>query len=141
MRTLIPSLLLLAVATGCGTHVAFLPTNSPPHALAAKDPDSVQIFTTSRPDRSFVEVGIVESQQESMYSTASEQDVFRELRAEGARHGCDGLVLLGSMDRVGASVNQYGGAAKTLRGYRATCIVWSENAGPSNSAQAGQSSL
>lgn len=126
------SLFLLAAALlGCGTHIAYMPTNTPPRMLKPRGVDSVQVFTTRPPERPYVEVGIIETQQESIYSTDDATAVFSQLRDEAARQGCDGLVLLGSNDRMelqGTS-SHFGGTtySHTLKGYRGTCIVWKED--------------
>ncbi|MDC0712364.1 hypothetical protein POL68_28130 [Stigmatella sp. ncwal1] len=125
------SLLLLAAALcGCGTRIAYIPTNAPPRAMQAHSPDSVQIFTTQQPERPYVEVGLIEAQQES-HSVDTEETVFTRLREEAAHRGCDGLVLLGSNDSVQiiGSGSQFGGntSGRTLKGYRGTCIVWKED--------------
>ena len=135
----IGSLLLLAAAlSGCGTRIAYLPTNTPPRTLQPRNADSVQVFSVAPPDRPFVEVGIIETQQESMYSTDSELIVFSRLREEAARQGCDGLVVLGSNDgvQVVGSYGRYGGttSGRTLKGYRGTCIVWKEDSSTASSS-------
>ena len=75
-----------------------------------------------------IEVGVIEAQQESAYSVDGETSVFSKLRQEAASRGCDGLVVTGGNDAVvGQTGGKYGGGfTPTLRGYRATCIVYKD---------------
>ncbi len=116
----------LIILSGCGSRITYLPTNTAPRALEARPAEQVEIFTASRPERGYVEVGIIESQQESMYSSSAPEAVFQALREEAGKRGCDGLIVLGSNDAVGAVMLQQGAFPYTLRGYRGTCVVWKE---------------
>jgi hypothetical protein len=127
------AVLMLSLA-GCGTRVDYMRTNSPPRELSARNPSEVEVFTSGRPERPFVEVGIIESQQQSMYSTDQPAKVFESLREEAARQGCDAIILLGSNDAFQAQTGQYGGSGKTLKGYRATCAVY-KDPGPAEKAR------
>ncbi|WNG51182.1 hypothetical protein F0U60_48910 [Archangium minus] len=130
-------LLLAATITGCGTRVAYMPTNTPPRMMQPRSANSVQVFTATKPERPFVEVGLIETQQESIYSVDNETTVFTRLREEAALRGCDGLVLLGSND--GVEIVGTGGmngghtSGRTLRGYRGTCIMWKEDTSTASS--------
>jgi hypothetical protein len=126
IRALLPTLVLLTLCA-CGTRVSYIPTNSPPRALSARSPQSVEVFSSQRPSRAYVEVGLIETQQESMYSTDEPAVVFGRMREEAARQGCDAVIVLGSNDAYEANANQYGGSGRTLRGYRGACIVWTED--------------
>lgn len=132
------SLWLFLVTAGCGTRLSYMPLNTSPRALTARDPGTVEMFTSSKPERPFVEVGILEAQQESEYSVNAESTVFSKLREEAASRGCDGLVVTGGNDAVVGYASRNSGVTKTLRGYRATCIVYkevsSQSAAPAASA-------
>lgn len=146
-------LLLLVASTafvwGCGTRVSFTPTNTPPRAMTPRSPDSVQIFTTQSPDRPYVEVGVIEAQQASAYSTADETEVVAKLRESAAKQGCDALIITGSADKVvgsGYTSNGSGtSSVTTLRGFRGTCILFKDataattNAGAGSGVDAGSS--
>jgi hypothetical protein len=124
------SFLLLAAVVGCGTTVQFTPTNPPPRPLTSRPAESVQVFTASRPDQPFVEVGLLEAQQSSALSLDQRPDVMQKMRVEAARMGCDGIILLGANDQVQGSIDpKYGGSVNTLQGYRATCIMFKQAAG------------
>jgi hypothetical protein len=113
-----------ALAVGCGTTITFTPTNPAPHPLAARPPQTVEVYSTSQPPRPYVEVGLLEAQQSSAYSTDAPPEVLQHLREEAARQGCDGVVLSGANDAVVGDSGRNGGYTRTLRGYRATCIVY-----------------
>ena len=117
----------LCFVAACGIKTEYIELNPPPHVMAPRSPDQVAIFTTGLPERPYVEVGTIEVKQE-IYNGASASEIMRVLREEAARRGCDGLVLLGANDEtvVEGSSGSHGGSvsSKTLKGYRATCIVY-----------------
>lgn len=119
MRTLVVVAVLGTI--GCSTNVSFMPTNKAPRALQARAVDEVELFTTTKPERSHVEVGLIEVQQQSL-SVDDEKAVMNKLRAEAAKQGCDGLVITGTND----AVQMIDGDGTTLKGYRGTCIVYKE---------------
>ena len=110
---------LLSVAA-CGTTIDYMPINAPPRAMAPRAPESVEIFTDARPEKPFVDVGILEAQQQSSASQDNAATVLQKLRQAAADRGCDAVVLDGSNDKV---VGDRTGTT-TLKGYRATCIVY-----------------
>jgi hypothetical protein len=118
---------LAALVVGCGTTIVFVPLNSPPHALAMRAPESVELFTTSIPTRPYVEVGTIESQQQA-YSGDDTAAIYAKMRAEAGVRGCDALVITGSNDATivsGTTTNGSGSvSSRTLKGYRATCIAY-----------------
>ncbi len=113
-------ILILFAAVGCGTTVKHVELNPSPHAMIAKSPEQVEVFTSTKPERAFVEVSMIEAQQSSAFSTDTLPDIIRGLRAKAAMMGCDGIIITSSSDQVVG--NQYGTA--TLKGYRATCIAY-----------------
>jgi hypothetical protein len=125
---------LFLVTAGCGTKLSYMPLNTSPRTLTARDPGTVEMFTSSKPERPFVEVGMLEAQQESVASLDSETTVFSKLREDGASRGCDGLVVTGGNDAVVVTGH---GSSTTLRGYRATCIVYKEVSAQSAAQAAG----
>jgi hypothetical protein len=117
-----------ALASGCGTRINDLPLNSPDRAMVARDPQSVEVFSTRKPTRPYVEVSMLEAQQASAYSTDAPGDVMLKLRDYAAQKGCDAIIMGGANDStVGSgSVSNGNGSSyvTTLKGYRATCIVY-----------------
>lgn len=126
-RSLVLSLVL--VSTGCGIHTEYIPMNTPPRPLAPRPPEQVEMFSSQKPSRPYVEVGTIEVQQQA-YNGSTASSIVTTLRAEGGRRGCDGLVMLGANDAlfVAGSSGPNGGSvsSRTLKGYRASCIVYTE---------------
>jgi hypothetical protein len=134
-RGLLPFLALLAA---CGTTTEFVRTNSSYAARPARPADAVDIYTAGPPPRPFVEVGIIEAQQQSAYSSGGMPRVIAELRKRAGAEGCDGVILLGANDKVVGSSYMTGstyqgtgsvlgsGSTTTLKGYRGTCIAYTE---------------
>lgn len=120
------SLLFLGVAlTACGTSVEYVPLNASPRPLTARSPQSVAIYMTSVPDRPYVEIGTIESQQRE-YSFDGAGDIYEKMREEAGRQGCDGLVILGANDATVVSGHANSIGSKSLKGYRASCIVYTD---------------
>jgi len=121
---------VLALA-GCGIDVQYIPMNTPPHAMTPRPASQVEMFAGSRPKRPFVEVGAIEVQQEK-YNNASAEEIVAALRDQAGERGCDGLLLIGANDAtdVSGSADRSGGwvSSKTLKGYRATCVVYTQAA-------------
>jgi hypothetical protein len=114
---------VLTVACG-GTTATFTPTNAPPRQMSTRSRDAVEVFIASKPDRPFVEIGMIEAQQSSAFSTDDASGVLASLRGEAARRGCDAVLISGPNDAVVGS-NAYGnGFVATRKGYRGACIVY-----------------
>jgi len=130
-----PALFLIAVfVTGCGTSVAITPTNTPQAPLRPRTAERVEVFATGIPARPYQEVAMIEARQSSQYSTHDQSAVIAELRKAAGQHGCDAIIVNGSADQVGGGANDT--AVSTLKGYRATCIVWTGGAPAATPAQA-----
>ena len=115
--------LFLGLALGlaaCGTTIHQIATNPPPHPLAPRPAETVEVFTATQPQRPFVEVAYFEAQQESAASLDDQGAVFSKLRAQAGEAGCDGLIINGPNDSVVGDRRN----VNTLRGYAATCIVY-----------------
>jgi hypothetical protein len=113
-----------AVLLACGTRVTYTQLNTPPAQMVPRHAAGVQVFTTGAPQQPFVEVGLLEAQQESAYSQDRQPQILDKLRQRAAEVGCDGIILLGSNDSVVGSVSGGMGWTTTLAGYRATCIMF-----------------
>ncbi len=89
---------------GCtSVSVNYSALNSPPRPLQMTAPDKVELFTTARPSRKYVEVGTMTADHDSI---ASNEDMFKAMREEAAKRGCDGLVITqrASMRAVAACI-------------------------------------
>lgn len=115
-RLLVP----LFVLSACGSTLALTPLNASPRALAPLEPDSVEMFTSSLPNRPYVEVALLEVQQTGAASFDSSSDVLIKLRRVAAKHGCEGVILNGSANSTLGNAQN----VQTLVGYRGTCIVF-----------------
>lgn len=120
--------LWVVFASGCGTTLGFIPTHAPPHKVYVHGADQVELFMAARPTRPYVEVGMVESQQEQ-YSQDTSAEVLAKMREFAGQKGCDGLVIFTSNDaEIGPQ--QVGGASRQLVGYRGSCIVYTAPPAP-----------
>ena len=126
MRT--NSLVLFALAVvGCGTSVSYTQLNSPPHALSPRSPESVKLYLSAPPTEPFVEIGMIESQQQSGYSLDDTQAIYDKMREEAGHRGCDGLVVVGTNNATQISVSRTMVNSTTLKGYRASCIAFTNS--------------
>ena len=124
LRTALAAFALAGLTMACGTTTSFTPTNTSPKPMAARSPDSVEVYQSSKPDKPFVEVGMIEAQQSSEFSTDDTSAVIAALRTEAAQRGCDGIIITGSNDAVVGSVSDGEGYTDTLKGYRAACFMY-----------------
>ncbi len=78
------------------------PIQSPPHAMTARSPDQVELFTAGAPARAHVDVSVLHAR----YGVDNTERLAK-LRDSAAAMGCDGLVL-----------------QNTDAGWTGTCIVY-----------------
>jgi hypothetical protein len=109
--------------TGCGVTSDYTQLNPPPRAMVAKPVDSVQVFSSTRPTRPYVEVGLVSARAGSTVDN-DQGEILRSLRERAAEAGCDAIFDLRANNRT--SGGPYGGG--TMMGYEATCIVYKDAA-------------
>jgi hypothetical protein len=125
---LVMRLSILVSLAACSTHkVTLSPTNPAPHALSPRLAASVEIFTTARPQRPYVEVAV-------LTANYGEPDKDIEaLRDRASSYGCDALVFgqIGSTEAVAGQVssNKPGQPSQPVYGESvnksiATCVVW-----------------
>jgi len=115
------ALLFLVALGACGTTSGFMPRNPPPHPLAAKAPDQVEIFTASKPTRDYVEIGILESATASAMFGGGDFEMLKRLRLETAQHGCDGVIITDSSRVAVASGDT---ASERTGSFRVACVVY-----------------
>ena len=109
-------------AVGCGTSIATMPLNTPPHALRPRSPEQVEVFVGKSPTRDFVEVAMIDAQQET-YSVDDEPEVLWKMRQRAGEIGCDGLMIVGPDDAVVGDKNY----TWTEKGFRGACLVWMDD--------------
>ena len=128
MRPILSLLVLGApLVVGCGTYVGFTEINRPPHALSARSPRSVEVYSSSPPARRHVDVAIVEAEQTHSLNEQGTALMIRRMPEQAAAIGCDAIVLGGATDHDGA---QAGTALALLdpgsTKRQATCIVYDD---------------
>jgi hypothetical protein len=107
--------LFTSLVLGCeNLALQWVPLSPPPHPVASKPAQQVELFTAHAPTRAYEEVGIIQVQR-SGYAETSPGELLERLRSEAGMHGCDGLVITG--------YNAVGDRWATT-GYRGTCVVY-----------------
>ena len=121
------ALLALTVAA-CGTTTRFVATNPSPRPLKPKAAHLVHVYTTGAPEADYVEVGILQTRQESGFSTDDMPALIRQMRARAGSIGCDALIINGAADKQSGSVfvsdDAIGSSSHTLEGFWGACIVY-----------------
>jgi hypothetical protein len=117
--------IITVLLAGCAylweTVPVYIPTNPRPHALYVKKPEDVAIFMTGRPDRPFVEVGMIEVQQD-LRGQEDARTVVAKMRQFAGKRGCDALAIFSSNDGIWDPGGKL--AASNVKGYRGSCIVY-----------------
>lgn len=117
------ALLAVTCATGCyppSSPPVYVPINERPHTLYVKRPDQVEIYMAGKPDRPFVEIGMIEVQED--WQSPNSRDVVTKMREFAGQRGCDALAIFSGND----SMYDPGGkaSATAVHGYRGSCIVY-----------------
>lgn len=108
--------------TACGsTTLNYIETRQPPGRLHQRSPERVEIFMTGKPDRPFVEIGLIESQQGGADGVKA---VIAKMRRFAGERGCDALVIFAGNDATVTSGGKDFTVSETLRGYRGSCLVY-----------------
>jgi hypothetical protein len=126
------SLVVLAVATSllaaCGPTVTTTPLNPSPRPFVARDPMSVEVFTTALPQRPYVEVAALSAKG------GKADEHYGAMRKKAGEMGCDGLVFTASpRDATSTGYNWMSGnvtSTSSNSGSSATCVVWTDGGGP-----------
>jgi hypothetical protein len=119
---------LLAVPTlllaGCGTSVRYTPLNRAPRAMSARPPGSVRLYTSGRPVGPYVDVGLLEAQQDSGFSPDGTAEIIAALRVRAAELGCDALIIAGTSSRAGTAESVLLDVNVDRKGVYGTCAVY-----------------
>lgn len=79
---------------GCGgTNIGWMPLNEPPRPAAPRPKNEVRMFTSARPTDPYVEVGLITVAIKSGWSGSTDLEMIDQVKSEGAKHGCDGVVI------------------------------------------------
>lgn len=122
-----PNLIVMGLIflTGCGTTIKITKLNSPTRQLSPRSPDSVEVFTSTKPSIPYIEVSLISSQQASDFSNDDTPEIIQKMRIEAANQGCDALIINMTNDSVsGSTGGKYGGSVDTLKGFHGTCVVY-----------------
>jgi hypothetical protein len=100
--------------------------------MVARPAEAVDVYTAALPSRPFTEVGMIDAQQASTFSTDDRGEVFVKLRKRAAALGCDGIIVTGTNDEVVSNSHttvtrrrvETSNSTDTKKGYSATCIVY-----------------
>lgn len=79
--------------TSC-VSASFTTTNPSPRPLQARPLTEVTVYTTTLPDRPYVEVGIVSARSTDELSKERSQ-LLQTLREKSAQEGCDAIIMTG----------------------------------------------
>lgn len=75
----------------CAPLTTFVKTSASPKAMAARPVDGVAVFTTTAPDRPYVEVGIISAN--ARVGLPDRAKLLKAIRAEAAAQGCEALIV------------------------------------------------
>lgn len=112
MKSILKGAALAAALLSCAPSVKSIRLNPPPRAMAPKPAENVEVFTTSTPDRAYVEVAIFTATTTLRAQNGAALDgpaeLIGSLRKQAATEGCDGLIV-----RPGSGDS-----------YQGTCVVY-----------------
>ena len=119
--------LLLATLSvaACGTTTSFTSLNPHPYGGGTLDVSSVELLTT-RPERGYTELGIIEVGEASVYAHAETTEIFEELRKEAARRGCNAVLVRGTDNQT--ETDLLGDYTRSLDGWWGVCLVYDRTA-------------
>lgn len=95
--------------------------------MAPRDPATVELFTSGPPHRPYVDVALLEAEEESSMSTDGTPEMLTELRKRGAAMGCDAIVIGGISSRdpgLNDGETWLNENPKGRKGIYATCIAY-----------------
>jgi hypothetical protein len=85
------SVAMVLFVAGC-TSSRFVATNAAPHPMKARPVAEVAVYTTTAPEKAYVEVGIVTAKANTN-PPVGRDELIQSVREEAAARGCDGLIL------------------------------------------------
>ena len=114
----------LTVCIGCGTTVRFAATNPPTKRMLPRPVHTVDVYATSKPQRPYQEVGVIQARQSSAYSLHKMPDIIAKMRKKAAKIGCDGVLLAGANNTVVGGGNEKSSWTSSLEGFWGSCIMY-----------------
>ena len=94
--------------------------------MKPKRAEDVHLFTSGRPSQSYHEVMLLQAEEESAYADYEESEVLALMRKRAGELGCDALMVLSSTGNVASTGTGRYNTTRTLRGFRATCVVYDD---------------
>jgi hypothetical protein len=95
--------LALVLLSGCvGTTFNTIPVNAPPTAMKARPVDKVEVFSSDRPQKPYVDVAYLEA---DVTALEGPNNVVADLRARAAALGCDAIIFNGRDAKSGYAAN------------------------------------
>ena len=95
--------LALIALSGCvGTTFNTIPVNSPPRELKPRPVETVEVFSSDRPQKPYVDVAYLEAEVTPLEGT---NNVVANLRARAAALGCDAIIFMGRDAKSGYAAN------------------------------------
>jgi len=113
----------------CGSSIRATEINSAPRPLAARTPESVEVFTSGAPMRPHMDLAYYEAQQASEFSSDDTREFIVKIRAAAAQRGCDGVVVGGITHETTRTIFDEH-QARSNKGMTATCIVYTDLGAP-----------
>ena len=93
--------------------------------MVKKPAAAVHVFTSGRPAQAYHEVLLLQAEEESVYASHDESAVLESLRKRAGDLGCDAIMVLSSTNNVSSTGGKHN-FTRTLRGLRATCVMYDE---------------
>lgn len=124
--------LSLLLALGCGTFVESTPLNAPPRPMIPREPESVEVYSSSAPTRPHVDVALLEVTQTDSFNEQSAALMLRRLREKAGEMGCDAVFISGRSERDGEPLDSdFALLDPGSRSLHATCMVYTGAVPPS----------
>jgi hypothetical protein len=120
LRSIARSVALSVAVSGCGTWVTDTQINPAPRPLVSRGYESVEVFSSTPPARSHVDVALLKAQSNSIVDHRSD-DMIHHLRERAAAMGCDAVFLGASQELAPADFLSPGVSA-----IWATCVVYTQ---------------
>jgi hypothetical protein len=127
-------LVALSALAGCGISTYTTLLRQPPHAVAPRNPEAVEIFAAGPPTRPHVDLAFLEADEDTGTGAEGSGPIIAKLRARAGQLGCDALVLGAPFSRIDSFTTTLSGVATDRRGLAATCIVYTSAAEASGAA-------
>ena len=114
------------VCVACGLETSVTTVNAPPRPLSKRAPESVEVYTSSPPERPHVDVAILEVVEESGSSEFDTGEMLARLRQLAGDNGCDAIHVSGALNRGPGAEVLLTDYPASREGLAATCLVFTD---------------